>query len=81
MLRVPRDSPAQINRRLPCETGDQCITVASGPLLIMAHGLMAIEADVREDMWITSQGRDFTPQQAAEALSAWLKPPAQHTAN
>lgn len=62
------DEPAEIHRR----TGERRdITVARGPLLAMARGLMAIDPGERSDFWISSALGDLTADEAEEALRRW----------
>ena len=66
---LPMDLPAEIHRRAQdCATN---VTVARGPLVIMAYGLMAIDPAERDRFWITSALGDLTPEAAEEVLRQW----------
>lgn len=68
------DAPAELHRRVCLgEDGDR--TVARGPLLIMAHGLMAIAPEHRDKFWITSTMGDLTSAEIKAALRAWQRGP------
>jgi hypothetical protein len=75
MQLLPMDVPAELHRWLeaegaaganPCE-----MRVASGPLIIMAYGLMSIDPAERDRFWITSELGDLTASEAEEALRRW----------
>ncbi|MET0307396.1 MAG: hypothetical protein ABW023_01705 [Sphingomonas sp.] len=72
------DVPAEIHRRIEdvdhpgCWSGE--VIVAKGPLVIMAHGLCAIEPVLRETCWITSAVGDLNAEEAEEALRIWSTP-------
>ena len=72
---LPMDLPAEIHRWADEDASElprRCeITVARGPLIIMAYGLMAIDPAEREGFWITSAMGDLTPGEAEEALRRW----------
>jgi hypothetical protein len=74
----PMDVPAEIRRWVESTDSGQVtrseMTVAKGPLVLMAHGLMAIRAEVRESFWITSEAGDLTATQAEEVLRRWSAP-------
>ena len=69
MTLLPMDLPAEIHRR----TIDQAteVTVARGPLVIMAYGLMAIDPAERDCFWITSPLGDLSPEAAEDVLRQW----------
>jgi hypothetical protein len=69
MTLLPMDLPAEIHRR----TIDQAteVTVARGPLVIMAYGLMAIDPAERDCFWISSALGDLTADAAEEVLREW----------
>ncbi|MEI9849665.1 MAG: hypothetical protein WDN24_01075 [Sphingomonas sp.] len=75
MQPLPMDVPAEIHRWAYGEgTGQPCrseIVVARGPLVIMAHGLMALDPSFRRDCWITGAFGDLTAEDAEEALRRW----------
>jgi hypothetical protein len=68
MQALPMDIPAEIHRWV--EDGSD-VTVAKGPLVIMAHGLMSIDPAERCQFWIHSALGDLSPQQIEEALRRW----------
>jgi hypothetical protein len=77
MRLLPMNVPAELHRRID---GDDAglpsdVLVAKGPLVIMAHGLMAFAPDDRESCWITSPLGDLTPTEAADALRNWSRRP------
>ncbi|MCW3849037.1 hypothetical protein OF829_17495 [Sphingomonas sp. LB-2] len=75
MRLLPMDVPAEIHRRVSEGEGGRLrpeeIIVARGPLVIMAHGLMAVDASARGDFWITSEMGDLSFEEAEEALRRW----------
>lgn len=64
--------PAEIHRVDDAATGDS--RVARGPLVIMAHGLLAIAAERRGDFTIRSPLGEFSADQVEEALRRWSVP-------
>ncbi|WP_157073679.1 hypothetical protein [Sphingomonas soli] len=70
MQLLPMDAPAELHRWAP-RAGD--VLVASGPLIIMAHGLLAIPPADRRACWITTASGDLSADDAEEALRAWSK--------
>ena len=71
MLILPMDLPAEIHRWIDGESCRTDVTVAKGPLVIMAHGLLAIDPKGREGCWITSAMGELTPRQARAVLKRW----------
>ena len=75
MRHLPMDVPAEMHRWVESSDSDQPgrsdMLVAKGPLVLMAHGLMAIEAEMRDSFWITSALGDLTASQAEEAVRRW----------
>lgn len=75
MQLLPMNVPAEIHRRI--EDGDHPgrarreMIVARGPLVIMAHGLCAIDPALRHTFWITSEAGDLNAEQAEEVLRIW----------
>lgn len=75
MQLLPMNTPAEIHRWV--ETGGKRrtsrsdVTVARGPLVIMAYGLMSIDPAERESFWIHSPLGDLTPEEAEETLRNW----------
>ena len=69
MRLLPMNEPAEIHRR--GEAGSHDITVARGPLLAMARGLMEIDPAERAAFWITSARGDLTAAEAEESLRRW----------
>ncbi|UZK66114.1 hypothetical protein [Sphingomonas sp. M1-B02] len=67
MLLMPMNVPAAIHRR--CERADTI--VAEGPLLIMAHGLMALAPENRADCWISTKLGNLMPHDAEIMLRNW----------
>ena len=67
----PMNMPAEIRRIVPLPGGGEAVTVAKGPLVIMAYGLMAIDSAERGDFHICSSAGDFSAEQAEEALRTW----------
>lgn len=68
--------PAEIHRTDDAIAGDS--RVARGPLVIMAHGLLAIAAERRSGFTIRSPLGEFSAEQVEEALRRWSVPPARH---
>jgi hypothetical protein len=79
MQLFPMDVPAEIHRWVDYGAADGCgrtdVTVAKGPLVMMAHGLLAIDPLGREGCWITSPMGDLTPRQAKAVLRRWSTRP------
>ena len=73
MQLLPMDAPAVIHRRPYAGAATQI--VARGPLIIMAHGLMALDPVGQERCWITYAAGDLYPGDAAEALRRWSERP------
>ena len=75
MRLLPMNLPAEIHRWIkddkPGGAGGIDVTVAKGPLVIMAHGLLAIDPRGRAGCRITSAVGDLSPRQAREALRRW----------
>ena len=74
---LPMDVPAEIHRWVENNDSGQParsdVTVAKGPLVLMAHGLMAIRAEMRGSFWITSALGDLSAIEAEEALREWSR--------
>ncbi|RYD64090.1 MAG: hypothetical protein EOP58_10205 [Sphingomonadales bacterium] len=70
MQLLPMYVPAEIHRWTG--TAGEVI-VARGPLVMMAHGLMALAPNDRDTCWITTAAGDLTPGDAEEALRGWSK--------
>lgn len=75
MLHLPMDIPAEIHRRIEDIEhpghGSEEVIVAKGPLVIMAHGICAIEPIMRGTCWITSEAGILTAAEAEEVLRVW----------
>jgi len=67
---IPMDMPAEIRR-------EDSVTVAHGPLVIMAHGLLAIAREARHAYRIRSALGDLDAEQAEEMLRMWTVPQYQ----
>lgn len=67
MAALAMDMPAELNRL----GKDGAVTVARGPLVILAHGLMAIERTQRRRFWISSAGGRMSAREAERALQRW----------
>jgi len=74
MRLFPMDTPAEIHRWIDVgakRSKASDITVAKGPLVIMAYGLMAIDPAERASCWIHSPLGDLSPEEVADALKSW----------
>lgn len=69
---LPMNMPAEIHRVDDDAAGDS--RVARGPLVIMAHGLLAIDAERRSSFAIRSPLGEFSAEQVEEALRRWSVP-------
>jgi hypothetical protein len=74
MRPIPMNAPAELHRRV-CMGAEGDQTAATGPLLILAHGLMAIDPAQRDRYWITGTMGDLSPRQVEAALHAWQRGP------
>jgi len=72
MQLLPMDVPAELHRRAAPGSHDRI--VARGPLVIMAHGLMALRPKDRAGCWISTSIGDLTAGDAEEALREWSAP-------
>jgi hypothetical protein len=69
------DVPAEIHRWIEDDgrhghrSGE--VVVAKGPLVIMVHGICAIDPVLRGTCWITSEAGDLNAEEAEEALRNW----------
>jgi hypothetical protein len=70
----PMDLPAELHRRSSDVPGDDVI-VATGPLVIMAHGLLALDPEARKACWIHSEAGDLDAAEAEEQLEVWSRLP------
>ena len=75
---LPMDVPAEIHRWIeddehPGHHNGEVI-VAKGPLVIMAHGLCALDPVLRDSFWITSEAGNLNAGEAEEALRNWSTP-------
>ena len=72
---LPMDVPAEIHRWIEDDgrpghhSGE--VIVAKGPLVIMAHGLCAIDPVLRDTYWITTEAGDLNADEAEEVLRNW----------
>lgn len=69
MRQLPMDVPAEIHRWVAQDACD--VVVARGPLVMMAHGIMALTPADRGSCWISSPMGDLTPSEAEQALRCW----------
>lgn len=68
------DLPAELHRRGSDVPGDDVI-VATGPLVIMAHGLLALAPEERAACWIHSEAGDLDAAEVEEQLQGWSQLP------
>ena len=75
MQYLPMDLPAEIVRRgEECELSDADVpnvVVARGPLVIMMHGLAAIDRDHHDACWISSPMGNLSASDATDMLKRW----------
>ncbi|MBX3563759.1 MAG: hypothetical protein KF730_04190 [Sphingomonas sp.] len=71
MQLLPMNVPAEIHRWVNKDAAD--VIVARGPLVIMAHGLMALDPAERGSCWIATAAGDLSPGDAEEALRSWSR--------
>ena len=76
MQLLPMHLPAELHRRALESAGASEmvgaeVTVARGPLVIMAYGLMAIDPAERDCFWISSAQGDLTADATEEVLRGW----------
>lgn len=83
MHQFPMSAPAEIHRLVQqTEAGKSSlrdVVVARGPLVIMAHGLLAIGDAADPDghgCWIVCDAERLDPEEAREVLHRWGAPPA-----
>lgn len=72
MQLLPMNLPAEIHRVDDGSGG--CSRVARGPLIIMAHGLLAIAAERRDGFTIRSPLGELNAEQVEEVLRRWTVP-------
>ncbi|UYY59790.1 hypothetical protein [Sphingomonas sp. S2-65] len=65
--------------RCACTATETCADdahepVATGPLIIMVHGLLALPPERRREFKITSRVGDLDANAAAEAIRFWSQP-------
>jgi hypothetical protein len=74
---VSMNAPAEIRRSIrgpePTDAQDE-VVIARGPLVIMAHGLLALDADMRARCWISSPDGELDAHAAEEVLRRWRGP-------
>lgn len=71
---LPMDMPAELHRRGQDVPGGD-IVVASGPLVIMAHGLLSLDPESRKTCWIHSEAGDLDAAEAEAQLRRWSRLP------
>lgn len=69
------NAPAVLRRRAGMR-GDEAVTVAKGPFIILVHSLLAIAPDQRDDFWISMPMGDIGAAQAESTLERWMRPMA-----
>lgn len=72
MQLLPMDMPAELHRRGTDLPGGDMI-VAKGPLVIMAHGLLALDPEARKACWIHSDAGDLDAAGAEAQLDRWAR--------
>ncbi|OAN58871.1 hypothetical protein [Sphingomonas sp. TDK1] len=74
-MRLPAmNAPAELRRRIVDAAplaDDRIVVVARGPLVLMAHGLCAVEPPLREDCWIEAEGGMLTAEETMALLHHW----------
>jgi len=72
MLHLPMNMPAELHRvgAAACGRG----SVARAPLVILAHGLLAIDPERRDEFVIRSALGEFSASEAEAALRDWNAP-------
>jgi hypothetical protein len=71
---LPMDLPAELHRR-SSDMPEGDVIVATGPLVIMAHGLLALAPEERAAFWIHSEAGDLDAADAEEQLEGWSQLP------
>ncbi|MEP9361047.1 hypothetical protein [Sphingomonas sp. KR3-1] len=74
MQPLPMDLPAELHRR-GSDLPDSDVIVATGPLVIMAHGLLALDPEARKCCWIHSEAGDLDAAEAEAQLEGWSQLP------
>lgn len=74
MQPMPMDLPAELHRRAG-DMPDGDVIVATGPLVIMAQGLLALAPEDRADCWIHSEAGDLDAAEAEAQLEGWSQLP------
>lgn len=74
MHMLPMDMPAELFRRTRKDSASEEVLVASGPLVIMAYGLLSIDAADQEAFRIVSPMGELDAGQARAALRRWSTP-------
>ncbi|MDG2534291.1 hypothetical protein P6144_11575 [Sphingomonas sp. HITSZ_GF] len=71
---LPMDLPAELHRRGSDVPGGDVI-VATGPLAMMARGLLALAPEDRDAFWIHSEAGDLDAAEAEEQVAGWSQFP------
>jgi len=71
---LPRDLPAELHRR-GCDVPGGDVIVATGPLAIIAQGLLALAPEDRAACWIHSDAGDLDAAEAEAQLQLWSELP------
>ncbi|WP_066719106.1 hypothetical protein [Sphingomonas pituitosa] len=70
----PMHAPAELRRRIAdtvAPAGVRVVTVARGSLVLMVHGLCAVEPMQRSDCWIEAGGGTLDAEDAQALLQHW----------
>lgn len=70
----PMNAPAELRRRIADEVapaGARTVVVARGSLVLMAHGLCAVEPAQRGECWIEAGGGRLTAEDTMALLRHW----------
>lgn len=66
-------APAVLLRKTRAR-GGEIVTVAKGPFVILAHGLLSIAPEKRKGFWISTEAGEIGPAEVEAVLRAWMRP-------
>ncbi|WP_139216522.1 hypothetical protein [Sphingomonas sp. NFR04] len=74
MRSPPMNAPAELRRRIAgsvASAGARSVVVARGSLVLLAHGLSAVQPEQRGECWIETDGATLTAEDTMALLRHW----------